>query len=251
MDKKIIHYCWFGNNPKSELIKKCMESWKKYCPDYEIKEWNETNFNIHCCKYVEEAYEMKKWAFVSDYCRFWVLFHYGGIYLDTDVEIIKNLDELPNTFVGYEEKTIVNSGLIRGAEINDEICKRMIDSYNNDNFIKEDGTLNLQTVCHRETNILKGYGLKCNNTLQIVGNTTVFPIEWFAPKNYYTEKIKITKNTYTIHHYLKSWTNKETGKERFLRRHPKINIIFHVPNKVIRGLLGKKRYEQLKRKLKK
>jgi hypothetical protein len=247
MKKKFIHYCWFGNNPKSELIEKCIDSWKKYCPDYEIKEWNESNFDFHCCRYVEEAYAMKKWAFVSDYCRFWVLFHYGGIYLDTDVEIIKPLDDLPTTFVGYEEKAIVNSGLIRGAEVNDAICQRMIDSYSNDRFVKEDGSLNLQTVCHRETNILKEYGLKCDNTLQVVAKTTVFPKDWFAPKDYYTEKLKITKNTYTIHHYLKSWTGGETKKERFLRRHPKINAFIHIPNKVLKFLLGEKNYKKIKK----
>ena len=112
---KTIHYCWFGKNPKSKLILKCIDSWRKCCPDYEIKEWNEENFDINCCDYVREAYEAKKWAFVSDYCRFYVLYNYGGIYLDTDVELLKSLDVLSKNFVGFENQNRVNSGLIRGA----------------------------------------------------------------------------------------------------------------------------------------
>ena len=104
MIPKIIHYCWFGGNPLPELAIKCIESWKKYLPDYEIKEWNESNFDINCCAYVREAYEAKKWAFVSDYARFWILYQHGGLYFDTDVELIKSIDDLivKGAFMGCE-----------------------------------------------------------------------------------------------------------------------------------------------------
>ena len=209
MTHKTLHYCWFGKNPLPELVQKCIESWKKFCPDYEIKEWNEDNFDVHCCRYVEEAYNAQKWAFVSDYCRFFVLYNEGGVYLDTDVELLKPLDDLPDTFVGFENPDTVASGLIRAACKGDEICKRMLDSYNADVFLLEDGSLNLQTVGIRETAIFKELGLQLDDTLQTVGGTTVYPREYFCPKSFIGEEITLTDNTYSIHHYSASWHTPE------------------------------------------
>lgn len=206
---KQLHYCWFGGNPKSDLIKKCQESWAQYCPDYEIIEWNESNFDVNCCDYVREAYAAKKWAFVSDYCRFYVLYHHGGIYLDTDVELIKPLDDLPDAFVGFENQDTCNSGLIRGAQAGDIICKSMLDSYHNDHFLLADGRYNTKTVCIRETDILKSYGLVSNGKQQCVEQTWVFPAEYFSPKDYLTEELNITENTISIHHYDASWYTEE------------------------------------------
>lgn len=210
MKFKTIHYCWFGKNPKPELILKCMKSWKKYCPDYEIIEWNEENFDINCCDYVREAYEAKKWAFVSDYCRFWVLYHHGGIYLDTDVELIKSLDNLDRTFVGFETIKGVNSGLVRGAEKGDMICRKMLESYHNDHFRNNDESLNLMTVCVRETNILCSLGMKLNNKIQKVEKTTIYPSDYFNPINHRTSKLELTSNTVSIHHYAASWVDNKT-----------------------------------------
>ncbi len=231
---KTIHYCWFGGAEKSDTIKMCIESWKKFCPDFEIKEWNESNFDVHCCKYVEEAYNSKKWAFVSDYCRFYVLYNYGGIYLDTDVELIKPIDDLPSTFVGFERDSCVASGLIRGADAGDELCKAVMESYENDSFIKADGGYNVLTVCDRETGMLKERGLKLDGSLQIVGGTTVYPTEYFNPKGGDYGKETITENTRAIHHYLASWKSPldrlimqykvkygvKKGKRLFVLRHP-------------------------------
>lgn len=205
---KCIHYCWFGKNPKSKLILKCIDSWRKYCPDYEIKEWNEDNFDVNCCDYVREAYEAKKWAFVSDYCRFYVLYNYGGIYLDTDVELLRNLELLENNFVGFENAHTVNSGLIRGAEKGDYICQLMLQSYADDKFVNSDGTLNLTTVCERETNILCQLGMKKDNKLQVVSGTTIYPSEYFNPMDMETGKIRPTNKTVSIHHYAASWVSK-------------------------------------------
>ncbi|MBQ8431575.1 MAG: glycosyl transferase [Clostridia bacterium] len=209
MPIKKIHYCWFGGNPLSDIIKKCIASWKKECPDYEIIEWNESNFDIHCCKYVEEAYNNKKWAFVSDYARFQILYENGGIYVDTDVELIRSISDLPHTFVGFESDKLVASGLIRGADIGDLICQKMMESYQADRFVLDDGTFNTRTVCARETELLREYGLKLNGTLQTVAGTTVFPTEYFCPKDFFTGALNITDNTYSIHHYDSSWYDEE------------------------------------------
>ena len=231
---KTIHYCWFGGAEKSEIIKKCIASWKKFCPDYEIIEWNESNFNVELCRYAKEAYAAGKWAFVSDYCRFFVLYNYGGIYLDTDVEILKPISDLPVTFVGFERETEVASGLIRGAEKGDEICREMLNSYEKDAFLLENGEYNVCTVCERETNILKEHGLVLNGEKQVVAGTTVFPTEYFNPKGGDYGKEKITENTYTIHHYAASWKSPldrkimaykvkygvKKGKLLFTLRHP-------------------------------
>lgn len=206
---KKIHYCWFGGNPLPELAKKCMESWKKYCPDYEIIEWNESNFDINCCDYVKEAYEAKKWAFVSDYCRFYALYNFGGIYLDTDVELIKPIDSLPDNFVGFENQSTCNSGLIRGANIGNRICKLMLESYQQSHFLLEGCEYNTTTVCVRETNILKELGMVADGSMQQVDDTKIFPIEYFSPKDVCTRELKITKNTISIHHYDASWCSKE------------------------------------------
>ena len=225
---KKIHYCWFGGNPLSNIIKKCIASWKEVCPDYEIVEWNETNFNIHCCRYVEEAYNNKKWAFVSDYARFKILYENGGIYVDTDVELIKSISDLPETFVGFESDKLVASGLIRGACIGDTICKEMIASYEADRFVLDDGSLNTKTVCVRETEILQKYGLELNGKLQTVGKTTVFPIEYFCPKDFVTGVLNITENTYSIHHYDSSWYSEEDKYTLRLRK----KIQKYLPSKI-------------------
>ena len=225
---KIIHYCWFGGNPKSELILKCIESWKKYCPDYKIIEWNEDNFDINCCEYVKEAYEAKKWAFVSDYCRFHVLYNQGGIYLDTDVELIKNLDGLSDCFVGFESNHRVASGLIRAANKGDRICKLMLESYSNDHFLNPDGSYNLMTVCDRETEILSNLGLKKNNSLQVVCNTTIYPKDYFCPYDFSTCQTNITNNTRSIHLYAGTWYSPQEDFAQKLRK--KLNRF--IPNSI-------------------
>lgn len=245
MQIKKIHYCWFGGNPLSDIIKKCIESWKKECPDYEIVEWNESNFDIHCCKYVEEAYNNKKWAFVSDYARFQILYKNGGVYVDTDVELIKNIDSLPNCFVGFESEKLVNSGLIRAAEIGDVICKEMIESYKLDKFVLEDGSFNTKTVCIRETEILQKYGLKLNGKMQVVKGTTIYPTEYFCPKDFSTGKLNITENTYSIHHYDASWYSEE-DKYTFRLRRKIQKILPSTLSGIIARIIAIKKFRGLK-----
>lgn len=216
--KKIIHYCWFGGNKKSPLIMDCIASWRKYLPDYEIKEWNETNFDVNICRYVAEAYQAKKWAFVSDYARCYILYKYGGLYFDTDVEVLKPLDELLNNpLVALEDDHAINTGLIMFCQPGNDFCKWMLDSYNNDIFLKEDGTLNLYTVCQRGTEYFKKYGFVEEDKLQSVAGFTIYPTEYFCPYRY-GKDVMITDNTYTFHHYAASWFPVKTKVKRKIEK---------------------------------
>jgi mannosyltransferase OCH1-like enzyme len=222
---KILHYCWFGGNQLPDIVQRCMESWKKYCPDYEIIKWDESNFDINCCDYVKEAYEAKKWAFVSDYCRFYILNKYGGIYLDTDVELIKPLDDLlDHSFVGFESKSMLNSGLVRGVMLNDTVCQKMLESYDGAHFLLADGSLNLQTVCERETQIFESLGMKRNGKSQFVCNTNVLSSEYFCPLDTIRWELNLTENTYSIHHYDSSWISDEKKYAKEFRKKHK-----HIP----------------------
>lgn len=233
---KVIHYFWFGKGKKPEIFYKCLESWKKYCPDYEIKEWNEDNFDININQYVSEAYELKKYAFVSDYARFYVLHKNGGIYLDIDVEIIKNIDELldNNTFMGFEDRNQVNPGLMMGARKGDAVLEDILRIYDSFYGYPQDN----HNVCKIVTQYLvekKGLDVTSND-IQLLEGITVFPLEYFCACDYFTKKFNITENTYTIHHYNGSWLSK-TDKT--------LNLI----RKIVYSLIGRKNYDKLKRKL--
>lgn len=211
---KIIHYCWFGGNKLSGLSHKCIESWKKNCPDYEIIRWDENNFDIKYNRYVKEAYESKNWAFVSDYVRLYVVYKYGGIYLDTDVELLKNLDQLLkySGFMGFEDQEKVATGLGFGAIKNNEIIYEMLMDYENISFIKEDGSFDLMPCPQRNTNSLLKRGLITNNSKQIIDDMVFLPTEYMCPKDYTTDKLNVTDNTYSIHHYNASWHTDEQRK---------------------------------------
>lgn len=208
MIPKKIHYCWFGGNEKPQEILQCYESWKKYCPDYEIIEWNEENFDVNLCQYAAEAYKEKKWAFVSDYARIRILLEQGGIYMDTDVELIKPIDDLLNqeAFLGFEEGLGVNSGLIMGSIAGHRFLAEQESQYKNYNFIK-DGKLNLTSCVEYTTKLLVEHGLKIENSIQHVMGVTIYPIDYFSPLNMNTGALNITENTYSIHRYAGSWAS--------------------------------------------
>lgn len=236
---KVIHYCWFGGKPKPELAKKCIDSWKKYCPDYKIIEWNESNFDIELCKYVKEAYKEKRWAFVSDYARFWILYNHGGIYMDTDVELIKSIDDIveAGTYMGCEPamrdmngrtlnslKYLVNPGLGLAAPAGHLFLKEIIENYNTRSFYKTSGELDLTTVVQTTTNLLLKYGYKGSNKLKNVANINIYPSDFFCPKNYFSGELCITSNTKSIHHYSASWQSDKERKQ--LEVLQKFNAIF-------------------------
>ncbi len=206
MIPKIIHSIWLGNKPKPKRIKKCEDSWKKYCYGYDFIEWNEDNFNISKAPlYVKEAYSKKKWAFVSDYIRLWALVNYGGIYLDTDVELLKNLNSFLqlNSFIGFEEENYIGTAII-GAAKNNVFLQEIKRFYEDEKFITPKG-LNLTTNVKTVTSFFQKEGLLNNNKKQIIKEFSVFPKDFFAPKNFYTGKLFITQNTHCIHHFNGSW----------------------------------------------
>ena len=217
---KKIHYCWFGGNPLAETAEKCIESWKKFCPDYEIIRWDESNFNINSCDYVKEAYEAKKWAFVSDYARLKILYEHGGLYFDTDVELVKSLEDIvaKGSFMGREENVNVNPGLGIGAYQNEEFYKELLDGYKQRHFVNGDGSYDLTTIVEYTTNYLIKYGLKNEQKIQTVRNIQIYPKEYFCPMDYQTGELIITDNTRSIHHFTASWYNETQKYALKLRR---------------------------------
>lgn len=213
MIPKKIHYCWFGRNPKPELMQRCIASWKKYCPDYEIVEWNEDNFDITQNDYAREAYEAKKWAFVTDYARLWIVYNHGGIYLDTDVELIKPLDDLLNlpAFFGFEDMQNVNTGLGFGAEQGNAVVARMLEDYADIHFVKEDGSIDKLPCPVRNTkaiaHLLPRQYAGCSIVETV--NAVFYPPEYFCPLDPGGVNLQETGNTYSIHWFSASWLSTE------------------------------------------
>lgn len=232
MIPKTIHYCWFGRNPLPTMAQRCIESWKKYLPDYEIKEWNEDNFDINIIPYTKEAYESKKYAFVSDYARFWILYHYGGLYFDTDVEVINNMNNIieKGPFMGFEQPSEhikksfadqgyeVAPGLGLGVNPGLGLYKELLDYYATLHFLNANGTPNPVTIVKHTTDILVKKGLKPNNKLQFIDGVWVYPWDVFCPQSYYTKKTYISKDTVSIHLYSDSWnTSYKKFKKHIIR----------------------------------
>lgn len=210
MIPKIIHYCWFGGNKLPVSIKQYIETWEKYCPEFEIKEWNENNFDVTQNEYCKEAFENGKWAFVSDYVRLSVLYKYGGIYLDTDVEILKSLESLLENdfFMGMESENDISTAVI-GAEKECCLIKSFLSIYDNIHFIDIKRNIDYTTNVDRISRFIEEeYKVKLKNKFfSLKDKCIIYPVEYFCAKNIHTGKIFITKNTYTIHHFSGSWLN--------------------------------------------
>lgn len=216
MIPKVIHYCWFGRKPLPELAQKCIASWRKFFPDYEIKEWNEDNFDVNIIPYTEEAYKARKYAFVSDYARFWILYKYGGLYFDTDVEVIRLMDDIiaRGPFMGCENEVFeelipqmlgVNPGLGLGVNSGLALYKEILNLYSTLSFFNSDGTQNIKTVVSYTSELLMKHGMKCISDIQQVAGVWIYPKDYFCPKDYVSGKIKQTSNSVAIHHYGESW----------------------------------------------
>lgn len=253
---KVIHYCWFGGNEKPAIIKKCIKSWKKYCPDYRIVEWNESNFDVNCIPFCKQAYEAKKWAFVTDYVRLKVLHEHGGIYMDTDVELIKSLDNFLelSCFLGFQHESYVSNGLVFGTEPGHPFVHENAAVYEQMAFVNESDSLKLVVCQEYTTEILKRYGLIVPGTgkVQFVNGVHIFPPEYFCPYDHRTDQMNKTENTYAIHHFASSWWDSKRRREyEKNRRKQRIHYIAHTPNRVLKSILGDKWYEAIKNTLKK
>lgn len=208
---KKIHYCWFGRQPIPKSVLDCIASWKHYCPDYEIIQWNEDNFDVDTIRYTREAYAKKQWAFVSDYARIKIIYENGGIYLDTDVELVRSLNSLLeyDGFMGFQDRENVATGLGFGAVAGHPVLRLLLKDYHTIPFVKEDGSMD-QTPCpDRNTKCLKKLGLKSDGTRQELQGMQIFPSEYFSPMDWKSGRIHRTTNTYSIHHYAASWLTKE------------------------------------------
>lgn len=209
MIPKILHLCWLSGDAYPPLIEKCVDSWKEKCPDYEIKIWNTQTFNMSSSVWVQEAFEKKKYAFAADYIRLWAVYNYGGIYLDSDVEVIKNFDDLLelNSFMGFSVSGNYEPAIF-GAIPQQEWIGKCLRYYDNRHFIKSNGRLDTLTIPEIINPILqKEYALKTNELRHqishvINGNLKLFPYEYFNPD---VLNLRITNATYTVHHYTSSW----------------------------------------------
>lgn len=225
---KVIHYCWFGKKPLPRKVEKCIASWKRYCPDYEIIQWDETNFDVGQNRYIREAYESEKWAFVSDYARLKIIYENGGIYLDTDVKLIKPLDDLLqyDGFMGFQNREIINekvyetvaTGLGFGAAPHHPIIKILLKDYLEIPFLSGDGTMDLTPCPIRNTKALMGQGLKADGSRQEICGMQIFPAEYFCPLDRSTARMKITANTYSIHLFWATWYDKKEKKWLILQK---------------------------------
>ncbi len=233
MIPKIIHYCWFGRGQKPELAVKCIESWKKYLPDYELKEWNEDNFDITQNQYVREAYENLKFAFVTDYVRLYAIYHEGGVYMDTDVEVLGSYDKFlhHHAFSGFETDGNVPTGMM-AAEKGSVWAKELLDQYDDRKFVQEDGSFDMTTNTTVITNYMLNKGLVLNNKYQDFPNLcTMYPADYFCPKDHRTGKIRCTKNTVCIHHFAGSWLQHKWYKD--LRHSLKLSFVRLIGEKPI------------------
>jgi len=219
---KKIHYIWLGGNPKSRLMKKCIKSWHKYMPDWEIVEWNESNLNIDINTYCRQAYDAKKYAFASDVLRFDILYREGGLYFDIDVKMLKSFEPLVKdheAFCGFENKDRLGPGLVLYAKNpGNPIFKDVFELYNNLSFINDDGSYNLKVVGDYFYDVVSKYGIALDNNLQKTDYMTVFPSEYFCPTDGIRSIDNYSSNTYSVHLYAGTWVNKKKRSEDGIRK---------------------------------
>lgn len=246
---KILHYCWFGGKPKLPLAEKCIRSWRKFCPDFEIREWNESNFDLEQVPaYVRQAYEAGRWAFVTDYVRLRALTEVGGVYLDTDVEIVRPLDPFlkHEAFAGFEHLERVQTGVL-ACRKGFPLFQEFLAYYDTAVFRRPDGSMDTTTNVEILTGICRKKGLVFNDTFQVVDGLAVYPREVFCPVDYDTMKLKKTRKTVTIHWFSGSWQTQEDlrileEERRWKRREQRSNLRVAIGSR----LFGASGYEKLK-----
>lgn len=251
MIPKVIHYCWFGRNPLPESAVKCINSWRKFMPDYEIKEWNEDNFDVNAIPYTAEAYQHKKYAFVSDYARFWILYRYGGVYFDTDVELIKPIDDIieRGAFMGIEQMCVVvpqdligypliAPGLGIGVEKENAFCKQILDYYTGLNFLDKNGEIGeMVTIVVHTTRLFVQHGLEKSGAMQHIAGITLYPEDYFNPLDDLTGRVRKTENTRSIHWYARTWQDRHPFKQWLSRMsHRLFGLQLYKLKRKLRGL---------------
>ena len=222
---RVIHYCWFGKHEIPAQYIEYIKSWKEKCPEFEIIEWNESNFNVEENQYCKEAYQAKRWAFVSDYARLKIIYDYGGIYLDTDIELLKPLNGLlmgEKGFIGFQNCEQVTTGLGFAAAPKNPCVKKMLEMYNEQHFIKTVNKIDLTPCPVRNTVALKKCGLKtgekASRIIQELNGLSVYPVDYFNPMDRNTGLLNITDNTYMIHHYAGTWLTKSQVKHQKIKK---------------------------------
>lgn len=246
MIPKIIHYCWFGKNKKGDINNYCIETWKKVMPDYKLIEWNESNFDVDSCMYTRQAYDCKKWAFVSDYVRLYALYNCGGVYFDTDVEVLKTLDSFlcNEAFTGYEVNDCPITAVM-GAEKGNRLIFNLMNYYKDKVFINADGSYNEITNTIIITNMMRNYGLRPDGKMKEVMGLVIYPQLYFCPNNMSLIWKKTSEKSYTIHHFDSSWRSKNMGSTSIKGRIGRYLIGF------LRNHIGSEVYSRLSRVIKK
>lgn len=242
MIPKIIHYCWFGHGGMPKLALECIDSWKKHMPDYEIVLWDEKKFDININQYVKEAYEAKKYAFVTDYVRLYALYHHGGVYMDTDVEVLKSLNIFlqHKAFTGCESDRYCVTGTM-AAERNHPWIKKLLDEYNNIKFILNNGEQDITTNTFRITRLtIDKYDWVPENKYQTLKDDLhIYTSDTFCAKDWRTGKITKTDQTYTIHHFSGHWITTKSKKRL------RINMMKTNIKNILGAVIGENNLEKL------
>lgn len=240
---KVIHYCWFGSEPLPPQLKNCLDSWKKHLPDYKIIEWSENNFDVNMCYYTRESFAAGKYAFVSDYARLYILYNHGGIYMDSDVEVLKPLDPLlvNEAFTGFESRDFLAPWIMASIK-GHPMIKHFLDYYDDRMFIKRNGLYDLTPNPVPITEICIKHGLALNNAAQNINGLQVYPATYFCPWRPYEDRSCFTDDTYTIHHFAGSWLSE---KQKKIRKSSLWKIAHGLGGIALR-LLGARRYVKLK-----
>jgi hypothetical protein len=207
MIPRVIHYCWFGGCPLPDSAERCLASWRKFCPDYEIRRWDETSFNVEQCRFSREAYAAGKWAFVSDYARLRIILNQGGIYLDTDVELIAPLDQLlaHTAFFGFEQSTSIATGLGFGATAGHLLVAALVAQYESASFLLPDGRPDTTPCPARDAAVFVRHGFRFDGSRQERDGVVILPADYLCPKSYESGQVCVTPRTLAIHHYDASW----------------------------------------------
>lgn len=255
MIPKIIHYCWFGRGEMPKLMKKCVKSWDKYCPGWKIVLWNEDNFDVNSTIWTKQAYEARKFAFVTDYVRLKALYEQGGVYMDADVELVQPIDEFlkHEAFSGFESPTTVPTGII-AAQAGQQVIKGWLDWYTDRPYLI-DGKPNMDPNVSFMTQDLMNRGLVMDDSLQDIDGMVIYPQTWFCPLCVVEIEKKITPDTHAIHHFTSTWRTEKAKKDfARVRRHQRkwykaLIWLRYLPNRTVRKILGERGVENLKNKL--